>query len=126
MKTRESGMPEESVWQGFFDPRAVLAKLGLAPDCRNVVDFGCGYGTFTIPAAQTVQGTVYALDIEPEMVAATRRKAEAMGLRNIEMRQRDFVAEGCGLPDVCVDYATGFPGTGISRDTEPILARWNE
>ena len=50
MKTRESGMPEESLWATFFTPEEVLHKLGL-PTAGDVVDFGCGYGTFTIPAA---------------------------------------------------------------------------
>lgn len=105
MKTRESGMPEEGVWTGFFDPPTVLRELGLTPECRNAVDFGCGYGTFTIPAAQIISGKVYALDIEPEMIAATRAKAEAAGLSNVETLLRDFVAEGSGLPPASVDYA---------------------
>ena len=84
MKTRESGMPDESVWSGFFPPEEVLQKLGLQPDCGDVVDFGCGYGTFAIPAARMVRGTVHALDIEPEMVAATKAKAEA-NLRNVRV-----------------------------------------
>ena len=64
MKTRESSMPEEPMWDEFFDPEAVLKKLGLTLACENVVDFGCGYGTFTIPAARIASGIVYALDIE--------------------------------------------------------------
>ena len=67
MKTRESGMPDESVWSGFFSPEETLAKLGLTAACRDVVDFGCGYGTFAVPAARLVGGTVYALDIDAEM-----------------------------------------------------------
>jgi len=105
MKTRESGMPEESTWEGFFDPATVLGKLQLSGSCREVVDFGCGYGTFTIPAARIVAGVVYALDIEPEMIAATQAKAAAAGLHNVRTLLRDFVAEGTGLPDACVDYA---------------------
>jgi hypothetical protein len=58
MKTRESGMPPEDVWQGFFDPVVILDKLGLTSECEFVVDFGCGYGTFSIPAAQIVRGVV--------------------------------------------------------------------
>lgn len=108
MKTRESGMPEESMWQGFFQPEAVLKRLGLSTDCRDVVDFGCGYGTFTIPAAQIVSGTVHALDIEPEMIELTRCKAEAAGLKNVEVRYRDFVADGSGLRDASVDFAMLF------------------
>lgn len=108
MKTRESGMPEEAMWREFFKPEAILRSLQLTPACRDVVEFGCGYGTFTIPAARVVRGTVHALDIEPEMVAVTQAKAEAEGLRNVRVCLRDFVAEGTGLPAASVDYAMLF------------------
>ena len=54
MRTRESGMPEEPVWSSFFDPEATLRTLGVRPQSGDVVDFGCGYGTFAIPAAGIV------------------------------------------------------------------------
>ena len=108
MKTRESGMPPEDLWQGFFDPIAILTKLGFDGNCGNVLEFGCGYGTFTIPAAQTVRGLVYALDIEPEMLAITNSKAGAAGLRNIKLMQRDFVTEGTGLADGAIEYVMLF------------------
>jgi len=108
MKTRESGMPPEEMWQSFFDPIAVLTKLGLDTNCGDVLEFGCGYGTFTIPASLTVRGKVYAIDIEPEMLAITGEKANAVGIENIELMQRDFVAEGCGLTDNTVDYVMLF------------------
>jgi ubiquinone/menaquinone biosynthesis C-methylase UbiE len=73
-----------------------------------VVDFGCGYGTFTVPAASLVRGTVYALDIEARMVEATGRKAEEVGLTNVRTELRDFVADGTGLPDGSVDYVMLF------------------
>jgi SAM-dependent methyltransferase len=108
MKTRDSGMPDEPLWSTFFAPEAVLSRLGLTRACGDVVDFGCGYGTFTIPAARMARGTVHALDIEPEMVAATAARAKAAGLINVRAEQRDFVAEGTGLPDASVDYAMLF------------------
>lgn len=108
MKTRESGMPPEEMWQGFFEPLTILKKLFLTEQCGNVLEFGCGYGTFTVPAAQTVHGTVYALDIDPEMLATTGTKTEAAGLRNVELQQRDFTEEGAGLPDGSVDYVMLF------------------
>lgn len=108
MKTRESGMPEESMWAGFFDPAKVLQALRLAPECGDVVDFGCGYGTFTLPAARMVSGTVHSLDIEPEMIESTRAKAEQEGLKNVRACLRDFVAEGSGLPRASVDYVMLF------------------
>jgi len=111
MKTRESGMPDESMWSGFFSPAQTLAKLGLTGSCGDVVDFGCGYGTFSIPAARMVRGAlgiVHALDIEADMVEATRRKAEQAQLTNVRVDRRDFFADGTGLPDAGVDYAMLF------------------
>jgi SAM-dependent methyltransferase len=61
-----------------------------------------------IPAARIVCGTVYALDIEPAMVQATRAKAEAEGLRNVQVSLRDFVADGSGLAASSVDCAMLF------------------
>ena len=96
-------MPEENLWATFFTPEEVLHKLGL-PTAGDVVDFGCGYGTFTIPAAKITSGTVYALDIDPEMVAVTK----AAGLSNVRVSCRDFVADGTGLPDSSVAYVMLF------------------
>ena len=118
MKARESGMPDEEMWQGFFRPDEILHKLLLTENCGDVVDFGCGYGTFTIPAARIVRGTVFAVDIEPDMVKVTRRKVKAAGLKNMKVRLRDFVAEGTGLPDASVQYAMLF---NILHAEEPLL-----
>jgi SAM-dependent methyltransferase len=106
MKTRESGMPAEEVWQEYFDPVIILEKLGLTSDCDCVVDFGCGYGTFSIPAAQIVRGVVHALDVDPDMVATTAAKAKQ--LPNLFAIRRDFLADGCGLPEAVADYVMLF------------------
>lgn len=106
MKTRESGMPSESLWQGFFEPAKTLQALGLVCPCRLAVDFGCGYGTFAIPAAAMIDGTVLALDIDPEMVETTR--AKATGILNLQVAQRDFVETGSGLEPGTADYVMLF------------------
>ena len=62
MIIRESGMPDEQIWATFFDPPKILGELGLSTSCGDVVEFGCGYGTFTTIAALIISGTVYALD----------------------------------------------------------------
>lgn len=108
MKTRESGMPDEERWQSFFDPISVLESLELSPDSQQVVDMGCGYGTFSIPAAQRIAGRVYAMDIDSAMVAACQQKSEELQLTNITIHQRDFVADGTGLPDGSADYVMLF------------------
>ncbi len=64
MKVRDSGMPEEERWDSFFGPNEVLSLFGLGKETRNIVEFGCGYGTFTLTAAQLISGTVHALYIE--------------------------------------------------------------
>ena len=61
----------------------MVTKLDCTGPCGDVVEFGCGYGTFTIPTAQLTSGRVIALDIEPEMVAETVRKAEVSRLSNV-------------------------------------------
>lgn len=118
MKTRESGMPDEAMWSSFFSPEEVLAKLGLTNTFGNVVDFGCGYGTFTIPAARIAKGAVYALDIDSDMAKETQRKAEAAGLSNVRAECRDFEAHGTGLHDGSVGYAMLF---NILHCEDPML-----
>lgn len=98
MKGRESGMPEKDYWATFFDAdRAVDALLGDTDLQGNLIEFGCGYGTFTLPAARRIAGIVTAMDIEPEMVASVRCKADTSGLTNVHTVLRDFVAQGTGL-----------------------------
>jgi SAM-dependent methyltransferase len=108
MKTRESGMPEEEMWSGFFQPEVILDRLRLRSIKGDVVEFGCGYGTFTIPAAQRTAGIVHALDIEPDMVAMTAATAKAAGLRNVRAVVRDFVTHKTGLPDNSAAYVMLF------------------
>lgn len=77
----------------------MVEKLDCTGPCGDVIEFGCGYGTFTIPTARFATGRVIARDIEPDMVAATVRKADAAGLSNVVGIVCDFIVEGCGLPD---------------------------
>ena len=108
MKVRDSGMPNEEMWGEFFKPKRILKTLGIDNSIRNIADFGCGYGTFTLPVAQVVKGKVYALDIEPEMIEETKRKAEEGKLGNVEVILRDFISKGSGLEKESVDYVMLF------------------
>lgn len=108
MKIRESGMPERERWNTFFNPAEILATLGLNSQTVDVAEFGCGYGTFTIPAAKVIKRKIYALDIEPDMIRITKEEAEKLGLDNVQTILRDFMAEDSGLPDESVDYVMLF------------------
>jgi SAM-dependent methyltransferase len=107
VKVRESGMPEEALWATFFHPPAILERL-LFERPTDVVEFGCGYGTFTLPAAQRTVGLVHAIELDPTMIEFTQTKAEAAGIANIRFIERDFVADGTGLLDDTADYAMLF------------------
>jgi len=108
MKIRDSGMPDEATWEGFFDPEAALTRLRLTAGVTDVVEFGCGHGTFTIPAARIVGGVVRTFDIEPAMIERTRARAAEAGLANVVAAERDFLVDGSGLPDANADYAMVF------------------
>jgi SAM-dependent methyltransferase len=108
MKVRDSGMPNAELWDAFFDERRILAKLDFSDATVDVVDFGCGYGTFAVVAATLTAGAVYALDIDPAMVEATAMRAERFGVANVKAIQRDFISEGTGLAADSVGYAMLF------------------
>lgn len=107
-KGRESGMPSEDYWQSFFNPRCMLEKLCCSRAIRDVVEFGCGYGHFTEAAAGIVSGTVFALDIEADMINATMERVAVAGLSNVTTQLRDFVVHGSGRPDASADYVMLF------------------
>ncbi len=98
MRVRDSGMPDESYWNSFFDAECMIKKLfGIAGCKGNVVEFGCGYGTFTFPAAKHSQGAISAYDIQPELIEQLQEKSEERSLTNIQAKVRDFIADDTGL-----------------------------
>jgi len=96
MKLRESGMPEENFWETLLDAELVLDRLGVDGTLRNVVELGCGYGTFTLPVARRIAGVIEAVDIEPAMIERTRQRVEAAGVRNVVCALRDVMKDGFG------------------------------
>jgi ubiquinone/menaquinone biosynthesis C-methylase UbiE len=62
-----------------------LADLGVA-EGQSVLDYGCGSGTYTIPAARLVgkSGKVYALDVSDRALEKTMSRVDRQGLRNVE------------------------------------------
>ena len=108
MKVHDSGMPDEEMWSSFFDPEKILRAFGLDQEISGIVEFGCGYGTFTLTAAKMIRGNVTAFDIEPAMVSAVSEKSCQAGIKNIRAVVRDFVAQGTGLPQYSMDVALLF------------------
>jgi SAM-dependent methyltransferase len=94
MKLRQSGMPEESYWETLFDPGSILRSLHIGKQLRNVAELGCGYGTFSLPVASAISGTLTAFDIEAAMVERTRARAKERGIANLRCEQRDVFQHG--------------------------------
>lgn len=101
-------MPDKGMWEQFFVPNEILTILGMDRKVTDAVEFGCGYGTFTIPAAKIIRGTLYALDIDPSMIHETVNQVKKNGLDNVKVLQRDFVEHGSGLPDESMNYVMLF------------------
>jgi cyclopropane fatty-acyl-phospholipid synthase-like methyltransferase len=82
--TAQFESPERTAWQ---QPDAVVDSLALTPTTR-IADLGAGTGYFSVRfAAKLPQGKVYAVDIEPNMVAWLAERAEQDGLSNLEAVQ---------------------------------------
>ena len=120
-------MPAEDSWATFFDPEAVLRALGLDAASGRVVDVGCGYGTFAIPAARLTGRDVLAVDIEPGMAEAVAARAHTAGLSRVAAATRDVAANGLGEPDASADVILLFnllhcedPG-GLLREARRVL-----
>jgi ubiquinone/menaquinone biosynthesis C-methylase UbiE len=75
----------------------IIQHLELRPG-MVVLDMGCGPGRVTIPLARAVgeQGKVVAVDIQAGMLQRTRAKADAAGLRNIELLEASAGEAGLG------------------------------
>lgn len=108
MKVRDSGMPDLSYWESLFDIEGTLAAMAIDSETNDAVELGCGYGTFSLPVARRIPGTLHSFDIEPEMVAITKARAESDGIDNLRLAVRDVVADGFGLVDASVDAALLF------------------
>jgi len=79
--------PEEDRFKHQFldkNPSKALLELGISAG-QVVLDFGCGSGTYTIPAAKLVGkgGRVYALDINSSFLDRIEEMAKNEGLKNI-------------------------------------------
>lgn len=117
MKIRESGMPAQDFWETLFAVPAILDAFGFDAATGDVAELGCGYGTFTIPLARRIGGTVHALDLDPAMVTATADRAVTGKLANIRASVRDVLRDGYGVPPASCDAALLF---NILHGEEPV------
>ena len=77
-------------------------QFNLVKEGQTFLDYGCGTGCFTIPAARMVgnRGKVYALDCFPRQLEIVEKRSRKKGLTNIETILSD---NKTGLPDESID-----------------------
>ncbi|MHB1134933.1 MAG: class I SAM-dependent methyltransferase [Chloroflexota bacterium] len=81
---QHKGSLDDDKRQRLLDTGQILPLLPLQPG-QAVGDIGCGTGYFAEPLARAVgTGTVFALDVQPEMVKATQERAARAGLANLK------------------------------------------
>jgi ubiquinone/menaquinone biosynthesis C-methylase UbiE len=108
MKARESGMPEERMWEQFFDVEKILEELEVHHEIEKLVDLGFGYGTFTIPASRKIKGKIFAFDIEESLTKELKIKLGENNIGNVIPLNKDFITEGTGLQNEEADYVMLF------------------
>ncbi len=109
--------PARVEWQ---KPEELVAALGLRPG-SVACDAGAGPGYFAVRLARAVgpAGRVFAIDVEPRMIALLEQRAREAGLANVHPV---FAPEGDGVPPepcdliLLVNTFHHFPdGTGTLR-----------
>ncbi len=103
----------------FKRSRERLAGAGLEKG-QVVLEYGCGIGSYTIPAAQIVgdEGAVYALDIHPLAIAAVSKRAAKEKFANVKTILSD---RDTGLPDESMDVILLYDTFHLVRDKQSLL-----
>jgi ubiquinone/menaquinone biosynthesis C-methylase UbiE len=101
-------MPAEDMWASFFNVELILSELQINSDINDLVEIGCGYGTFTIPIAKRIKGKLYCFDIEKGMLDIVNQKLKNESIVNVILEQKDVLTQTTGLADNSIDYVMLF------------------
>jgi SAM-dependent methyltransferase len=95
-RTEQSGWEKWHDWQARVMQPVIdwFVRTTRAAPGQTILDVACGSGLPALALAERVgpTGNVVAIDISQKMLTATRRKAEALGLRNVETREANAAA----------------------------------
>lgn len=88
------------------NPEKVLQ--GMVKEGQTIYDIGCGMGYFSLTLARMVgkEGTVVCVDLQKQMLAAARRRAEQAGLAD-RIRFKQCSEQSLEL-DTMADFALAF------------------
>jgi SAM-dependent methyltransferase len=101
---------------------ASMEIIGRQADGSTIVDVPCG-GGLALRALVPAQDVRYvAIDIDPAMLARTRSKATARGLRAVETVEADM--RRLPLPDAGVDLLCTYSGLHMINDPETAISEF--
>jgi ubiquinone/menaquinone biosynthesis C-methylase UbiE len=117
-------------WGGFFidnrlrrllhKPEKILARY--IGEGMTVMDFGCGMGFFSIAVARMLggEGSVIAVDLQPQMLQVLRKRAERAGVAE-KIRTHQSQPDSIGI-DEPVDFVLAFWSIHEVPDTRGALS----
>ena len=113
--------------EGDFHPRLahrLIECVGIYKG-QKILDIATGTGLVAIEAAQLVgsEGKVVGVDISTGMLDQAKRKIEAAGLSNIELRQAD--AEASEFPDNSFDRVLCCSALPLMTNLQATLRLWH-
>ena len=99
----------------------MVEMAGIEPGHR-VLDIATGLGEPAITAARAVgpKGSVFAIDLSPDMLVLARDRAASLNLTNVEFQEMN--AEQLALPDQSLDAALCRWGVMFMRDLPSVMA----
>lgn len=78
----------------FANPQEFVKELNFSPRA-SVADFGAGSGAWTLALAKYLTGgTVYAIDIQKELLGSLEKEVAKAGLANVHYLQGDLESRG--------------------------------
>jgi len=86
-------MPSEEMWDSFFSPTKILSKMEVDTEIDMLIDVGCGYGTFILPASNIIKGKVIGIDVDNKMIEICSDKIKNNQIHNIDLLNIDISEE---------------------------------
>ncbi len=107
----------------FSPPTKTLERVGIQAGA-NVLDFGAGSGSYSIPAAQLVgpTGKVYAADIHPLAIEEIKKKVEIKRIKNLHTIFTDCETN---LPYSSIDVVLLFYTLHDFKNPDPIIREFD-